>query len=353
MGFLIAPSCLAQVRQGLPALGLLGLLIGWPLAPGHAQSSPYPPPEVTIDLNVLDDLPREPTDPGERIMLHRPRSAAARNYADTDDEEEAPPPRPRKKPRAMTSNAEAAASNPPRQEAPEADDSPAPRRLTPETAPARTATGPRVPSIMDNTDLGDTSMVTTTTTAEPSKASPPPGSETTTAQPPPPTPDSNAPAATPEPASTTATSATPTTAAANQVATTTPPVPAPAPAATAQPAKASAPPPAAAPGGLTKFKIEFPAGTADLSDAAKQALDGIAKSLGGDEQRRVQLVAYASGGPDEANQARRLSLSRALNVRAYLIDKGVRNTRMDVRALGNRQESGSPGDRVDVLFVEN
>ncbi|HEY5210215.1 MAG TPA: OmpA family protein [Stellaceae bacterium] len=104
-------------------------------------------------------------------------------------------------------------------------------------------------------------------------------------------------------------------------------------------------------GAVAPLHVDFAAGAADLSPPAKSELDAIAKSLATDEDRRVQLVAYASGGSDEANQARRLSLSRALNVRAYLIDHGVRNTRMDVRALGNRPDGGKQVDRVDILFV--
>jgi outer membrane protein OmpA-like peptidoglycan-associated protein len=62
------------------------------------------------------------------------------------------------------------------------------------------------------------------------------------------------------------------------------------------------------------------------------------------------LLAYADGDEDNANKARRLSLSRALAVRAYLIDKQIQSTRMDVRALGNRTKE-SPKDRVDVVLV--
>ena len=98
--------------------------------------------------------------------------------------------------------------------------------------------------------------------------------------------------------------------------------------------------------------IEFAAGAADLTPAARSALDAVAKALAGDEGKRVQLVAYATGAADEANQARRISLSRALNVRAYLIDHGVRNTRMDVRALGNRPDGSKPADRVEILFLD-
>ena len=49
--------------------------------------------------------------------------------------------------------------------------------------------------------------------------------------------------------------------------------------------------------------------------------------------------------------ARRLSLSRALQVRSYLIDQGVRSTRIDVRALGANVPSG-PADRVDIKTVQ-
>jgi hypothetical protein len=38
-------------------------------------------------------------------------------------------------------------------------------------------------------------------------------------------------------------------------------------------------------------------------------------------------------------------------VRSYLMDKGIRSTRMDVRALGN-QSDGAAADRVDVTVVK-
>jgi len=73
--------------------------------------------------------------------------------------------------------------------------------------------------------------------------------------------------------------------------------------------------------------------------------------MNGDEELRMQLLAYA-GDPDlSSSRARRLSLSRALAVRSYLIGKGVRSTRIDVRALGNRVPEGSP-NRVDLRVVE-
>lgn len=96
--------------------------------------------------------------------------------------------------------------------------------------------------------------------------------------------------------------------------------------------------------------VSFAAGSAVLEDSAKETLGAVAKSLTGDDGLRLQIVAYAVGEDDNASQARRLSLSRALAVRSYLIDQGIRSTRMDVRALGNKFDSG-PGDRVDLVIV--
>lgn len=139
--------------------------------------------------------------------------------------------------------------------------------------------------------------------------------------------------------------------------------PAPPPAAPAPRSAANAPPPpppAATPpqtaslppqGGMPA-RILFPANVSDLPDQAKSPLDAVAKIMKADGQLRVQLLAYATGPADQANQARRISLARAIAVRSYLIEQGVGSSRIDVRALGNRSESGGPLDRVDVVAVE-
>ena len=66
---------------------------------------------------------------------------------------------------------------------------------------------------------------------------------------------------------------------------------------------------------------------------------------------RVQLMAYAAGKDLSSSKARRISLSRASSVRSYLIEKGVRSTRIDVRALGDKAE-GDQKNRVDVNMIE-
>lgn len=107
--------------------------------------------------------------------------------------------------------------------------------------------------------------------------------------------------------------------------------------------------PASSTAGHQPTRIAFTSDGAALPEPAKGDLKQIASSLSKDPALRVQVMAYASGGKD-ASKARRLSLSRALAVRSFLIDQGIGSTRIDVRALGNTAESG-PSDRVDLLVL--
>ncbi|MDE0780764.1 MAG: OmpA family protein [Alphaproteobacteria bacterium] len=98
-------------------------------------------------------------------------------------------------------------------------------------------------------------------------------------------------------------------------------------------------------------RILFERNSPDLSDAAKTTLDALATRLNADSSLRIQLQAFAAGTDETAPGARRLSLKRALNVRAHLVERKVTNTRMDVRALGIKSTSG-PDDRVDAVIVQ-
>ena len=99
------------------------------------------------------------------------------------------------------------------------------------------------------------------------------------------------------------------------------------------------------------MQITFAVDEATLPGAAQAALAVIAARLAADDTLRLQLKAYAGGGAKSASHARRLSLSRALAVRSELIEQGVRSTRIDVRALGNKSKNGT-SDRVDVILVQ-
>jgi outer membrane protein OmpA-like peptidoglycan-associated protein len=111
------------------------------------------------------------------------------------------------------------------------------------------------------------------------------------------------------------------------------------------------PPEGAAGAPRRTLRIPFAAGETALAESAQEQLEGLAKDLRSSENLRVHLLAYAADEGASASKARRVSLSRALAVRSYLIESGIKTSRIDVRALGNKSTPGSP-DRVDVEVVE-
>ena len=102
------------------------------------------------------------------------------------------------------------------------------------------------------------------------------------------------------------------------------------------------PPPntAPAPKGATVASIAFTSQSADLNDSAKSELDRVAKNINDKTLRQVELRAYSNNGDPES---RKIALARALVVRSYLIDRGVKS-RIEVGGF-----SGGDGERVDIM----
>ncbi|MFN0043312.1 MAG: OmpA family protein [Alphaproteobacteria bacterium] len=264
-------------------------------APGAAAQTFYgarKAPSVSVDMTVLDELGPAPNVP--RALGHaipRPSPSALQQAAPPLAAVHLHPPAESKRHKAQKSKA-----------GPMAAETPAPK--------AAKAAKP--------------------TTPEPLVATAPPPTGSVVAPPPPPPPLSSA--ATPPPASSVA--APPPSAAP------TPPVP---------PAQQLASRPATAVPADT-VRILFDGENTELSEAGKQALNAVVQKMNADQEARLQLVAYATGPGDQASKARRVSLSRALSARGYLITQGVRSTRIDVRALGHTDEQQA--DRVDAVFVK-
>jgi outer membrane protein OmpA-like peptidoglycan-associated protein len=84
--------------------------------------------------------------------------------------------------------------------------------------------------------------------------------------------------------------------------------------------------------------ISFASQSANLTDVTRSELDQIAKRITDKRFRRIELHAFATGEPD----SRKIALARALVVRSYLIDRGVKS-RIEVGGF-----SGD-GERVDIL----
>jgi outer membrane protein OmpA-like peptidoglycan-associated protein len=94
------------------------------------------------------------------------------------------------------------------------------------------------------------------------------------------------------------------------------------------------------------LQIPFALNSTEIPEDGKAFLDKLANRMSKESSLRIQLLGYAGSANGSPSKSRRLSLFRALSVRTYLMKKGIRSTRMDVRALGSRVESGAP-DRVD------
>lgn len=133
------------------------------------------------------------------------------------------------------------------------------------------------------------------------------------------------------------------------------PPPSPAPSPDDAPA-AAAPPPAATPAlpqGGEKTGLDFPKGKSDLTPGQTDILTTkVIPPLKAHEGYRVQLQAYATAADQGQSSARRVSLLRALSVRAWLVGQGVDPRRIDVRALGNQGEGSGTADRVDLIVFD-
>ncbi|MDH3335152.1 MAG: OmpA family protein [Rhodospirillaceae bacterium] len=117
------------------------------------------------------------------------------------------------------------------------------------------------------------------------------------------------------------------------------------------PSVASIPPSGKTVGDGYSMRVLFEPDTAKLPSVARDELSALVKNMGDNENLRLQLLAYAGGADMSASVARRLSLSRALAVRSYLIESGIRSTRIDVRALGNKT-TDVDSERVDITVIE-
>lgn len=273
---------------------------------------------VEVNLHVLNDLgmplqrrlllaPTEGDEPTGRLVLRRPGDVAPAAPAPRIQ-----PPAPRRPapqvtvvpaPAAPAAPARTAPAAPPPQETArttEPPPPPPPAALSP--AAPRTDTAPRPPA----------------RAAAPPPAAPAPRVERTVAPPPPP-------------------------------ATRAPEQAAPPPARPPETRTAALPQTFTPDGDGQIMRIPFGSGSTQLNSEGEAALTRLAALLGATEGR-LQLKAFAGGSADRPSTARRLSLSRALAVRSFLINQGVKSTRIDVRALGVPPGDG-PADRVDVILL--
>ena len=101
---------------------------------------------------------------------------------------------------------------------------------------------------------------------------------------------------------------------------------------------------------IEQVSMEFkPKLTALQNDQQSTLNSEVLNYLKKHDDARLQIQSFA-GEPGSDSDARRISLSRALSVREYLMGKGIEPSRMDVRAMGNNTKE-APADRVDLILI--
>lgn len=95
------------------------------------------------------------------------------------------------------------------------------------------------------------------------------------------------------------------------------------------------------------LRLTFAPEQSDLNPASIGSIKELAAKAPAGDDTTFNVKAYSPGKPDDPSTARRVSLSRAMAVRAALVADGVRSARIFVRALGEQYGDGPP-DRVDI-----
>ena len=105
-------------------------------------------------------------------------------------------------------------------------------------------------------------------------------------------------------------------------------------------APAPSPPPVPPARSSVTATLVFTARSAELSDASKVELDRLAKDMADRTLRQVELRSVSENADPDS---RKISLARALIVRNYLVEKGVRS-RIEIASI-----VGDGGERVEIL----
>lgn len=93
----------------------------------------------------------------------------------------------------------------------------------------------------------------------------------------------------------------------------------------------------------------FEKGSADLGSETLAKLEMLVSTLKS-SRSSVEIMAYAGRPSSKSSSDRRLALRRGLAVRAFLVARGIDQSRISVRPMGGIRDSG-PSARADVFYV--
>ena len=91
--------------------------------------------------------------------------------------------------------------------------------------------------------------------------------------------------------------------------------------------------------------FNFAPSATGLTAKNKEDLEEVAKTVRADNRLAIRLISYAKNPELSSSKARRISLSRALTIRDFLLKQGIPSSKIEVHALGNRVQK-------DQVFLE-
>lgn len=101
----------------------------------------------------------------------------------------------------------------------------------------------------------------------------------------------------------------------------------------------------------SRMSLSFTPGQADLNAEQRlTVLHNLVPILSGDAGQSLMIQSYATPVDKGQSSDRRIALSRALAIRAALLDHGIEARRIDVRALGASSDQGT-ADRTDLILT--
>jgi hypothetical protein len=99
--------------------------------------------------------------------------------------------------------------------------------------------------------------------------------------------------------------------------------------------------------------LKFAAGSPEMLPGVEDSLDELARSLAEAETQVLVVARFAGLVPAERNLMRRLAVARALRVRERLVDGGVDELRIRLRACGQAGDGILGYDQVKVYITRS
>lgn len=98
--------------------------------------------------------------------------------------------------------------------------------------------------------------------------------------------------------------------------------------------------------------LNFIPAQTEMRAEEKEKIVALADKIKGDKEKRLKIISYASQVEEQSGSARRVSLQRAIAIRAVLIHSGIDSVRINVQAMGDRVEGGIV-DRADIEVIKD